>query len=91
MNRARRKLTSTLHVPLRDFSVGMTIKAQGKRTVSTGSIGGYGIVGLYAGYEASENLSVRLKLNNMGGKDYQLNERYNENGANGSLKLVYNF
>ncbi|MFL0799551.1 MAG: TonB-dependent receptor [Agarilytica sp.] len=91
VNRARRKLTSTLHVPLRDFSVGMTIKAQGKRTVSTGSIGGYGIVGLYAGYEASENLSVRLKLNNIGGKDYQLNERYNENGANGSLKLVYNF
>lgn len=91
-NRAKRKLTLDLSHDLAQWTYGATLKAQGERAVNFGDpISGYGIVGIYASYQPVESLVVRLRVDNIFDKEYQLNERYNEEGTNGSVKLTYSF
>ncbi len=92
INRARRKLTLGASKEFEKFTVGATFKAQGERTQSSGqNIGGYGVVGAYASFQPEEHLTIKLKINNLTDKSYLLNERYNEDGINGSVKAVFKF
>ncbi len=92
INRARRKLTLGVSKDFEKFTVGATFKAQGERAQSSGNnIGGYGVVGIYASFEPEEHLTVKFKINNLTDKSYLLNERYNEDGINGSVKAVFKF
>ncbi len=92
INRARRKLTLGASKEFEKFTVGATFKAQGERMQSSeNNIGGYGVVGVYSSFELEEHLTVKFKINNLTDKSYLLNERYNEDGINASIKAVFTF
>ncbi len=90
--RARRKYSVDVNKSFEKLNVGVLAKLQSERAVSFGApIPGYGTLDLYLSYPLSTDLALRIKLNNILDKDYQIDERYNTDGRNGSIKLTYSF
>lgn len=91
-NRAKKKLTANISRPFGRHSAGIGFKAESKRRTSTGTyLPGYATLNFYASAALRENLSFKLMVSNVTDKDYQVNERYNTDGANINLQLTYRF
>jgi vitamin B12 transporter len=73
-----------------DFGIGWRVYSDRYTSVSnTKQLPGYGIVDLRASYQATENLSAQLKLDNVLDKDYQTQDGYNQYGLNWFVTLTY--
>lgn len=97
-NRAKLKLTLDAHRAWQKFSLGFLLKAQSTRysnydpfAGTQKKLPGHATVGVYASLDVFRQLQLSIKLNNLFDKNYRLNELYNEDGFNGSIKLNYQF
>lgn len=90
--RANRTYAFDFNKTLAKLNLGALVKLQSERAVSFGDpIPGYGTLGIYFSYALIKDLALRVKLDNVLDKDYQLDTLYNTNGRSGSMKLTYSF
>ncbi len=72
------------------YSVGASLQAYAHRyddTNNTLRLGGYGVVDLRADWAFAKDLTLGLRLNNVGGKDYETAYGYNQPGREGFVTL----
>ncbi len=91
-NRAKTKFTLNLSQKFGNHAAGVLFRAVGKRQTSTDNeLPGYGTVGLFARSKLSDKLSVRLKVDNLFDREYEVREGYNEPGLEANAKVTYKF
>lgn len=91
-NRSKRGAQLTVDKEFNNWSLGLSFKAQGKRYVDSGNertLPGYATVDARVGYRVSSYLTARLILDNLLDRNFQLNENFNQMGANWRLGLTY--
>ncbi|HCJ28424.1 MAG TPA: TonB-dependent receptor [Pseudomonas sp.] len=84
--RAKRTLSLDLDRPFGEFSVGASWRAVSDRyddAANTIELGGYGLLGLRGSWQASQELKLDLKLNNLFDKDYAETTYSTANGLYG--------
>ncbi len=75
-----------------DLSLGLAVKAQGRRHTNASNsqwLGGYSTVALNLGYRISQSLDANLRLDNLFDKGYRLNNGYNQDGRAWQLGFTY--
>ncbi len=91
-NRAKTKFTLNLSQSFGEHSAGILLKVVGKRETSgEDRLPGYGTLGVYVTSKISKQLIFRIKVNNIFDREYQVDERYNEDGLNANAKITYQF
>lgn len=89
-NRAKQTAQFTVEKDLNRWSLGLDLKGQSERYIGgNDTLAGYGTIAARIAYRHSDQLSARLKVNNLLDKDYQLNEGYHQAGASWLLSLNY--
>lgn len=91
-NRARSNAVINLDRIIGPWQVGLSLKAQDKRYTDAANsdyLPGYGTVGVRVRYQLWQGLVMRLRVDNLLDKDYQLNEGYNQDGVNFQFGLSY--
>lgn len=91
-NRAKQTGLLSIDRELNRWSLGLAFKAQSERYNGgddSDTLAGYGTVGARVAYRHDDNLSARLKVNNLFDRDYQLNDGYNQEGINWQLSVSY--
>ena len=79
-NGARRSVKLDVDRQWQRWSVGGSWRAQDRRYIdvdNTSELGGYGVLDLRAAFQATPALRLQLKLTNVFGKHYELNNNYN--------------
>lgn len=92
VNRVRRNAQLTIDRQINDWRLGLSFKAQSERyanSSNTVTLPGYGTMGARVSYRYNSRVTARLKVDNLLDKDYQLNQGYNQDGANWLLSLEY--
>lgn len=75
-----------------DFSLGFSVRAQDNVYTDKANdteLAGFGLLDVRAAYQLTEKLNLQLKVDNVLDKDYQTNDNYREDGANGMLSVTY--
>lgn len=75
-----------------DFSLGFTVRGQDSvytNGSNTSELDGFGLLDIRAAYQATENVQLQLKVDNVLDKDYQLTSGYRQDGTNGMLSMTY--
>jgi len=90
----RAKTNFSLNIS-REFGVntlGVLVHAASKRKTSFDEpLSGYGTADIYFNSELTRALNLRLRVNNVLDREYQVNERFNEDGTNVNAKITYKF
>ncbi|MFV0478886.1 MAG: TonB-dependent receptor domain-containing protein [Parahaliea sp.] len=93
-NRTRSNLIVSADRSLGLWQLGLSFKAQDKRYTNVDNsrfLPGYGTVDLRAQYQLSADLVLRLRVNNVLDKNYQLNQGYNQDGLGFRVGVGYTF
>ncbi|MEO8938272.1 MAG: TonB-dependent receptor [Burkholderiaceae bacterium] len=88
--RARQAAKASADWQIGKYSVGASLQAYSHRfddTANTVRLDGYGIVDLRADWAFAKDLSLGLRLNNVGGKDYETAYGYAQPGREGFVTL----
>ena len=88
--RAKQAAKASADWQLGPFSVGASLQAYSHRfddTANAVRLGGYGIVDLRADWNFAKDLTLGLRLNNVGGRDYQTALGYDQPGREGFVTL----
>ena len=91
-NRSPSNFTLNVDRAFSNFRLGLSLKAQGRRYGDAGNnreLGGYGLLGLRAGYSITPALEASAKVDNLFAKDYRISDTYNQQGRTWQLGLTY--
>src|SRR5690606_23416345 len=91
-NRSPSNFTLNADRAFSNFRLGLSLKAQGRRYGDAGNnreLGGYGLLGLRAGYSITPALEASAKVDNLFAKDYRISDTYNQQGRTWQLGLTY--
>ncbi len=91
-NRPRKLFNLDIDRKFGKWGVGSSIHAESKRftnTANTDKLAGYTLLDLRASYALNKDWSLGLKVSNVLDKDYETNNTYNQDGANGLLSIKY--
>ncbi len=90
--RAKKSVSAQLHRQFGKTRVGLNWQAQSHRfddSANTARLAGYGIVGVRIAYTISPQLSAKLAVNNIFGKDYQLSDSYSTDNGSAFVSITY--
>ena len=90
--RAKKSIAVQLHREYNKLSFGLKIKSQSHRfddSANTARLAGYSIVGLRFAYTFSQNITARLAIDNILGKDYQLSKDYETDAGSALVGVTY--
>lgn len=91
-NRAKNKVVMYVEYALQDWRFGSTVKYQDERYIdSENRLAPYTIVNVFASWQLNDQLELGAKVNNALEESYQLNDDYNQDGLNGSVRAKYTF
>ena len=88
--RAQRLATFGAETAMSGWTFGAELQAAGERfedTANTQRLGGYGLFNLYFGKALTPGLALQARIDNVGGKDYELARSYATPGRNGQVAL----
>lgn len=88
--RAQRMATLGIETWLAHWSLGTEVQAAGMRyedAANTQAMGGYTLVNLVASKSLSPDLTLEVRLDNLGNKNYELAQTYATAGRNGQITL----